>query len=425
MKKKKPKVLNVQGTGTAEFTSVARRVLGRLIESTQTVIRELPQSPRTAADLMRVLGVSRKVAWQTFRVAEAEDPLAAVNFVPGQKPVRDLISAALGMGVDPKAAQEFGEAFAEFERLVRDTAGDRNAFVSMLGDSARDPSANSDADRVHRLNAFKSFSHFCGMQAQHSLDVLLLSEPVAGKRTTVQLRTVAGLCRFRENAQFVVERRRHYSEGQPFDIVNTRPLDPAAAEKYHAPVLPPFCSRPMPEFTVKQERKKNEDYQRIEWASGQVGIKHFVDVTTGFVTEVDYEVPQDDKPHGIRLMTGVGFPVHRLTRYILIHKPGSVIQKPTLTAYLDPHAAGDPDVRKGSQTLHVGEKIESFEAGSWPTVSEGFSDIRELVAYTTALMGWDPSDFTIFRISIEYPLYNSSILIEVPWTSEPPPPPNL
>lgn len=408
------KQISAAGNST-DFRAVAGSTLRELVSATAAVIACFRDSAKTAADLSRLLGIPRKAAWQFFRIAESKDPFLAANFVPGDKPMRDLIQVARREGVTENVALRLQRAYGAFDQLVNKVAGDRTTFLAMLGDAARDPGANADVDRQHRIQIFKSYSHFFGMHANCSSDVNIIKETVMGQRTRVELRSVAGFCRLRPDAQCVVERHKFWDSKSPDRELILQPLDVDAFKQHGVPVLPAFCSKPMPTLVVDYGAERNT--RIVEWAGDSIGTNESVDVTTGIINCDSYPPPADGDEHGYRERTRVGYPVKRMTQTWLLHMADTIqLLEPRLKAYLDPEAAQlTTEGRFAEPPRNLYGGVEFFPAGSWSKLTDRFTGIRELVAYTCALMRWDPADFTIVNLEIDYPLVNSVVLTEIPW----------
>src|SRR5688500_7698732 len=76
------------------FPCGASRAMRRVSQAVARLIASMPQPIANAAELERTLAVSKKLAWQIYRIATAAEPLAAASFLPGADPVRKLLDAA-------------------------------------------------------------------------------------------------------------------------------------------------------------------------------------------------------------------------------------------------------------------------------------------------------------------------------------------
>ena len=392
--------------------SAAAERLRRLSLAARALIAALPTVPSSAAELARELGTLKKNGWQLFRLAEVDDPFDAVRFVPGRKPLEDMAEAARHRGADDAAVDELIAAMDDLERLRREMASDRTTFISMLQANATSASAGAEADRQHRMAAFKSFVHFCGMHVDLSQDIDFVHYDDEDTRRHVAVRTVRGLQRLRPDAACVVDSHRVHVD-DPNAPVASGPLDQRAFREHGVPVLPQFCSRPLPELVLNYEGEKG-DQVFVEWAGKKVGMAGAVDVCTGLLTTVAADATKESMPR-VRSATQVGYPARRLTRAWLLRVPHTEMLPPVLRGYLEP-SAFDSDVdRRRATPMYVNESIRYHPPGSWRGLPDGHGLDREQITHVCATMNWDPSDFAIYTLEVDYPLMHSVLSIELGW----------
>lgn len=394
-----------QGESTSDyrFLEEARRMLESLSEACASLVRAAPGGIRTAADLERALGVNKKIAWQVFKLAETKGSLSVGSFLPGADPVRRLIDAAQQKQLPTEVVQDLENAFGAFDNFVRTHAGDRASFISMLGSSREE----SDTDRLHARAAFRAASHFLGAQAAVRTNIFMAW--TNGKTNDfVSLRGRLGLRRLRADATVVVDR--HMSTRAPEEMTHIlpQPLDTAAAQRSGAVILPSFCSKPLPGLRSVEEPN---GYRRIELTENMVGLQGAVDLMFGTVTRgVAHQVSTADAEHGVHSMVTNDVPTALLVQDVLMHTAYGDVQ-PTLTAYADPLAAESAEYRARATLLPVRYKVDHLGRGPSGATTSDFPRYAELIGYTCALMGWDPDEFNVYRVRIEFPLLHSVIRI--------------
>ena len=69
----------------------------------------------------------------------------------------------------------------------------------------------------------------------------------------------------------------------------------------------------------------------------------------------------------------------------------------------------------GTLRLYGNEEIKVYPAGSWDMLPKTTEIDRDQVTYACALMGWNPFDFTICTLAIDFPLMYSVIVAEIAW----------
>lgn len=400
------------GEGMA-FEVVAPRVLGKLVESMRGLIGATPGEITTAAELERGLGVSKKVAWQVFRIAESKEPLSAAGFVPGADPVRKLLEAAEKCRVPAKVRAEVWEAFQAFESLVASQAGDRASFISMLGISEGEESV--DVERLHQRACFKAYAHFLGAQiATRYGAVMVRKDHWDNTDTFVSLRARLGLRRLRQDATVVVDRYFVTTGVGDRKAVSPapRPLDVGAWEKYKAAVLPAFCTKPLPALRTLSE---GDGSSRVELAERKVGLGGAVDLVFGTVTSgVPAAVPQPGSPHGFHAMAKIDFPSELLVMDVFVHAGDYGKLNPELYIYADPGSEETKERRELSPQLRTRDKIVHVGRGLGSDAIRGIPRRTEMIAHLCGGMGWDPEEFEVYRLKIEYPLMHTVIRMAFP-----------
>jgi hypothetical protein len=398
---------------TSDFDRDARSLMHRLSVAMRALVHAVPGEVASAADLERRLGVTKKVAWQVCKIADAADPLTAANFVPGADPMRKLIAAAQARRVPAAVRGEVAGAFASFEQFVEERAGDRASFLSMLGPmvDAADSEAGADVDRLHRRACFRAFSHFYGAQLGTRYSAMLVRKDSAGLDTFVSLRARMGLRRLRADATVTVDRY-YVTTASETASPTPRALDSAAFDRYHAPILPAFCTKPLPKLRMVAE---GSGIARVELAERAVGLAGAVDLVFGTITRsVSEPAPVDAQPHGFHTMAKNDLPSALLITDVLVHRESYGTVEPELYVYADPGSDESKERRERSTLLKTRERIECLGSGLNAPVSPDFPRRTEMLAHVSGSLGWDLEEFDVYRLRMEFPLMHSVVRVAVP-----------
>ena len=400
------------------FEAAAPAVMGRLARAMRSLVGAVPGPVTTAAELERGLGVSKKVAWQVHKIAESREALAAAGFVPGADPVRKLLAAAARRRVPAGVRAELAEAFEAFEAFVRRHAGDRASFLSMLGGAG--DGADADVDRLHRRACFRAYSHFVGAQIQTRYSVTMVRKDPSDDAldTFVSLRGRMGLRRLRHDSTVVVDRYFVTTAAFPAagGVPIPEPLDAKAQAAHGAPILPAFCTKPLPDLTTVSEA---EGVARVELRERAVGLAGAVDLVFGTVTRSVRGAGSgrsDGKPHGFHTMTRTDLPTAVLITDVLVHAGDYGRLAPELYVYADPRAEDSAEHRERSPLLRCGERVEylgrGLSAGACPEVPR----YGEMLGHLSGRLGWDADEFDLYRVRVEYPLVHSVVRLAFPST---------
>src|SRR5687768_15697206 len=128
-------------------------------------------SPR-AQDVTDAFGVHRKLGWQIWNVAYAEDPHAAVRLVPTAKG-NDVWRAAAAQHRDPdEMLRRLDDVVAQFNALVETHAEDREMLEMIVESGAEHP--DESVELRWRKQAFTGNSFIWGVHAKSLLATVLL-----------------------------------------------------------------------------------------------------------------------------------------------------------------------------------------------------------------------------------------------------------
>src|SRR5690554_4498328 len=136
-----------------------RRLRGAVVETLGSLglHNERPQ------DIARQLGLDKSLAWKIARVAQASDPYAMYQHIPGPTGIDIFLQTAERRGAPPDVLQEVRAAVVNLDQLVHVHAGDRGTFELML--SAYSKEGQREAIIDHRKLLFKGASSVWGVQA--------------------------------------------------------------------------------------------------------------------------------------------------------------------------------------------------------------------------------------------------------------------
>src|SRR5262245_56898508 len=126
-----PRTIEPEASPTP-FENDVRESLVALRGSLSAVVEALPEYPRRAPDLVRILGLERNLAWKLFRLIHERDVFVAARFVPGAASIEAFVAAARGTGVPGALLEGVRHAAAHHEKVVRMHAGDRASADIML-----------------------------------------------------------------------------------------------------------------------------------------------------------------------------------------------------------------------------------------------------------------------------------------------------
>lgn len=371
---------------------------------------------RRASELQRALMIPGTLAWQVFRVAHAKNLLAAADTVPGMKAVRRLVRAAEQSGVSSHSIKALTDSSLRFEDLVRDVAGSRRTFNSML------TGFSSEVDRKDELHyrraAFEANSHIWGMQVGVKLVTLVFHPSAEDRADMLAISGAVDVCRIRGDAAIEVCNTAAHSDARrptPSDAIVSLG-HPLASNDITAPgctLLTEFSTQPLPKV---QSRINERGHLVVELETEDVGHRHAV---TAFVAELYRpSVPryfQEQEPT-LGASVFIKTPIRTLIVDLIIasgtHGPtwpvprGYVVANPRGAAILFGGILNQQrkHILEHCHVGHLGQGAHVLDAADVPRYPEMFR-------YVCGQLGWDPDAFHAFRCRVDYPVMPSSVVV--------------
>jgi hypothetical protein len=381
----------------APFDAAAAAVLGELRSSLGLFIEALPGPVRTAADIQRALGLDWALSWQIFRVGSVAEPIEAGPDVPRPVPVAKALRAAEAKGVSPELIGRVQRAFDGFEKLVKEHAGDRGSFDSMVR------ALRTDAPHVsvkERRGAFRNLSSIWGVKA----DVRYhcgISHPGDRPEThnSVILNGYIGLRKLRPGAPVVIASR------SKLDV----PAASAPPEKVAMDLLEGFCSQPPPTLAV---RDVDAEVAETTLEIGDVG-------RSGATTHILRRSLRNHSPHATNQGISYGssvvcrLPCEAMVLDLLVpvtwSDPGTMQVQTYGNLYQQDRGwnRNESDRMPVEESMvHLGQSLDRMQTPLIPRCPEMIASVLEHA-------GWGGDRFDIYRCIVEYPILHACVATRV------------
>lgn len=268
-----------------------------------------------ATEVGKRLGLDKTLAWKLSRFIE-DEAVSAARHLPGQGGVEIVLKAAAAQGVPMSRIAAAREADKKLRAFMREHAGDRRTFEAMLAGGERDEKLDIEERKAY----FRAGSTIWGVRAHAQFLMLALrpSQQEEGMLDVLQVGGLIDLERLRPDVPWIVRRLRAGTDGggayHPF---RREPVDPSGATPGGMPLLPEFCTQPLP--AIKQTEASNR-WIYDELSAGVVGRAGAVTIVTGEVYRAALpSVRSEGNTHGRYVLT-VRTPVEHAQVDILVHK---------------------------------------------------------------------------------------------------------
>jgi hypothetical protein len=389
------------------FTEEAENTLGRLRSSIAGLFRHIPGGLRKARDVEKLLGLDVKLSWQLFKLVSQSNTMAIVPHVPSAPSIKRLLKAAGTHGIDESAIAEVGKAYAAFEQLVDVHAGERVSFDAMTRNLI-DDDESFQHDLQHRKSIFLGYRHIYGAQLDTNLTTLLIHPSAQGNYDYAYLRCKYGNQRLRKDAEFIMDRAKISPNTDNPDSLFDNAIHPEVARQYRIPIIPQFCSQPLPTFKTTL----TPDGRSTTVVTGdRVGKRSSIDLVFGYLWR---SVPLRSYAH----VPGIGFgatsrmnhPTRMLYLDVFVHRASFPRLTEHFAVYGHTSLTEEPNkIFESRSPLPFREKPARIGHGLNNVYVPEVPMYGELVQSVCTRLAWNVDDFDVYRVRIEYPLLDSMI----------------
>jgi hypothetical protein len=395
-------------TLVSSFAADASETLQQLRTAVLDIFESSPGGIGRSRDAQRQLGINAKLSWQLFRLAAPGDPLTLAPNVPAPSAMRSLLAAAAERDVPAELVDRLARAYRAFEQLVETHAGDRASFDSMVRSVT--PADTDRGDLQHRRNMFRACSHYWGLQVEtyFTLHALFPSKS-PDLFDYASVRCHLGLRRLRADASVIVDSfQLSMADGsKPHSFVR-KPLDEDAFAQYGAPLLPEFCTQPLPQLRTHVEKNQTSCSELLNHAIGRSGA---VDLTFGELTvAAPLSVGSNGHGRGFGNNVRIGAPTVTMISDMLVHRPTLPFLRPFLKVYGSTPRDSAESLLNSSQ-LPFNEPVRRLERGPLHAKTPQVPRYAELATDLAHRLNLSLEDFDVYRVEIAYPLMQTRIAI--------------
>lgn len=380
-----------------------------LLESLSGVLESIPGDPQGPQALATRLGVDKVLTSRLLKALRATDPLSVVNRAPGPEPLRRVLDAAEGLGVDAARIQAARGAVDRFERLIREEIGDRSSLDSIL--AAWVPEARREFELRRKQAASKAMSQLKGVLADVLFATVFLAPSADDPEMidVVWINGLQGVRRLVPGAAIKFATRRVGQNASGVSGRTPRTLEGEPIEHVDGLLLPEFCSAPTPKLDVHRAG----EVVHYTLAGDRFGPGSGVDVVMGEVNRA--ELRKGARPGGRKMyvFAEVSQPARVLHFDAFLHTSLWPGPNPTLHLY-DTAMEGVADPNDAARDIDRLDTLESLTPMPRGVEGARTSDVRrytELLRDVCARMGWSTNAFTGARCRIDYPIYGAQATI--------------
>ncbi len=390
------------------FEDAATRTLQRLRSTLLAVISAIPGSNelQRAADLERALGIRSTLAWQLYKVARADNPIAEARHVPGPGAMKRFLQAAKRAGVSSEFTQAVSQAMDELGGLIKTHAGTRKTFDSMI--SALADQESDGIDLQYKRSGYACNSHIFGAHANVHLSSFF-AHPAAANSNRLDflgIHGLLGLQRIRHDVPWVVSRTGFSDDdGEIRESFKMESLDPNS----EFGLLQDFCSTPLP--TLETDLDGSGDANVVLRANG-IGIKSAISCPFGKIARNSLSRYKDDHNQVQRCQTRIRTPCRLLINDIFIYEGTFGDISPEVLVYGDHRDVDAVILPRTCDLLATKESVVYLGKGPSVLHTTDVPRYPEMAQYAFDRMGWDGERFDVYRCRVDYPIMPSSVVVQ-------------
>ena len=396
----------------APFEDEAGQVLGRFRSAFADIIAALPGEITRPQELTRALGIDKKLGWKIANVVQSPDPFEIAQHVPGRSGLQIFLNAAKKKKISQEYINAAQDAILEYERLIDIHAGDRATLEMMLLSHAKQGRERVDSE--YRRAAFRSNSYIWGIQARTQFRAYFLNPSSnSDLLDLVSVRGFVGLRRIRAGVPWVIHRAKIVDDdGVQRRSIRTEPLVPPIDDETHGvPLLPEFCTKPLPKMRRVTVRPGFIDHEIIE---GQVG--NTASATCVMAESVRESIPHYREQHNrcMELVTRVNTPCEHLIFDQIVRADVFGDALPTLAVYSELTGETPQKFLAGGRSrLPVYEKVAPLGRASASLHAAEIPRYSDITRFVFDRMGWDARQFNVFRVHMEFPPIPTAIVVSI------------
>ncbi len=406
----------VRAPPPADFPATAEVIIRRLRNALAAVVAGVPGFTfRRPNDLASELGLDPKLAWNVGRCLETPDLFASVRFLPGPTGMRVFLCAAQRRAAPAEAIAETRAAFAAFRQLVRTHAGSRKYFNMLAAGLAATGAARADIE--HRRLLFEGSTYVWGVQTRTLFRANIVHPaPDTETHDLVTLRGFIDFCRMRPNVAWRL--------GQSFSVDRTHrvhhdtrhtPLDPAWSGP--VPLVPAFCSQPIPAFRPVRGVHGNTEFEFVE---SSVGHTARITCVTGELLRAVEPRYRTDLYDDFCVAFAIRTPAEALVFDLLLHRDlfpdGGA---PRAALYSDLFGGGLTLRYEPTARLPLHDPVTRLGSGPDAACTADIPRYVDMLRYALARAGWSGDEFDVYRLRIQYPPLPTTVMLRRPLPERP------
>jgi hypothetical protein len=389
----------------ASFTADAVKAYLKARDSLVSWVMALPKPIRRPRDLQLLTQLDYTLCWQIITVTKSQG-LEGAAHVPGPVSLKRMIAESKRQKLPEQAIEILTHGLQQYYDAAKTYADTRAGFGSMLAAVT----TGETIELSTRKSAYRSESEIWGRQLGiiHQM-VGFSARPTPSTMSSLLISSSLNCRRLRPNAGRSFWGYFQSPEG-PSSEANFQPFEEQAFHALGAPLMPQFCSSPLPRLRMV---RYDNGWTHAEVEGDGLGRRSAVDVAFGVKSPLDPLNEGIDTPYAVTTSARLSSPTELLVMDLMVHRPSFGEVEPQLLVHANSPGSNRLAVARQVQQLHVGAEITSLES-----TIEGFADTDatrapQIVQYLIDRERLILSEFDCYRVKIPFPVLNSVVRLYV------------
>ena len=380
------------------------RTVARSVQSAlRNVLEAIDDCPDRPVALARTLRVDKNLAGKVLAAAIRErEPLMVAQRLPAPHGLRKFLAACARHNVPPELTARAEEAVQEFDRLIVQDAGDRDALDAMI--TGWMPHLREAGERAKKRSLFKSFSYLLGYQVETKLTTAIIqpSENDGDACDAALVYGCYGLQRLRPGSPVVVALSGtvHCPEA-PFEHASS--FETLAGDQVPGHyVLEQFSTSPLPLLTVRKEGERIRHVlpEGVLGPNGSASLV-FVNIMPGTLAR---HRRSDWREEGIVAVQWM--PCKALIHDVFVRDDIWPESHPRLTTSMLRPGDSTPPGQSAEimDQLQSSETIQFLGKGTTAIRANEIENYVEMMNHVFDKLGWVAERFRVYRLHVQYPI---------------------
>jgi hypothetical protein len=384
-------LLSAENAGQGAFVAESRQAIADLRDAVRRVVAAVPVSGTRPTDLAKAFDLDYALAWQIHSLANQPDGPLTPRVVPKRGAMERFLRAA-ARSAPEDLARSVKSAYETFQQMVAELAGDRDTFDAML--TLQRPQDRSGLQKLRRA-AHRANAAVWGVSCRCAIRTIVFYQRPSGEQDSLSISGRIGLQRLYPDALISI-----VGSSRTWGGSFLRPGSDPAIVIAPCELIESACTKPLPRL----ERTTDADgTPRDLLAIDGLGKRG---ESTFFWRNVSRNVPDLSRPpHGLSVRCVA--PTELIFMDLLI--PRGWMERPEARGWLSadtthlaiPDPGGQYRFPFEGDARHLGSSLANLHAPRAPQYTD-------LVQSEITRMGWQDTEFDIFRLEVPYPVLHSA-----------------